>query len=824
MIYQWVYGYSCWSRQKRPTDARTRGFGTFSWTQGLSIEEIEELERRCSAYDFPDEDGISPRPSADEIERLFPMAFYSFRLATGKRVIARTRYVGEGFYDHRWGAVIAHALVLDSGNWPRRPMEYADAEVFWKRLPESVTSVALRYLDDPNAPQPDYLPPLSFDDLVPSGNFSSERIAARFADPDLRRRLDALFGSFLGGRFDGQTLGVPDGRDVPVLFAGLLSALPRTISDELDVATRIPFVSSVTGGRPEYAIAGVPRRLALVDLGSDQGQQPDVKWMADVVVGETREYSQFEGNFTGIERQDFKPLVELYLFLDGRQHEFSPGRLDVLLKLLNEHGNEDVRRAFLVRLLNDPAVRPNPVPIGFLKDVYGLATFYDGLLSDCDDLFLAMRKNANGDVVGLFRKRVDEDDALAEKWLRDFALSDTSAVGILLTLTSLYALRRQSELGTGRWKGVFVPKEGTDWNLVLREVLARFPGAYPLVYAKCPDATAKQSVSDAMCSDVPSTVAYAMRLLKADARNAATDVVIRFAERQQGPDAYRQFVDALEAKDADFAKLVFSRTCSRLQMTDDVETLLGWYLAHADWLSDATEREAFLSKIEQAIPFLPQYRKDVLFQLEAFVSSLQSRARKPGRAEVILWYAKVISAAEVELSEGLADLRLAMLSLPVSDRRVILKHALTKAVAATSDADARISSDQQRVLIETLLTGLSEQDVGDAAATYVGQINCGSRKRQMHLTSVRLTALLRVSLGEIADERIRDAFLKEVATRIMSKFSEPDFSDMKRALSALPQGKFSSTETRRWDELCDYVREGRSVWRKVFRFFAGREV
>ena len=71
MIYQWVYSYSCWNRQKKPDEVRSRGFGTFSWTEGLSLDEIEELERRCGGYEFPNGANIPSRPTLDEVERLF---------------------------------------------------------------------------------------------------------------------------------------------------------------------------------------------------------------------------------------------------------------------------------------------------------------------------------------------------------------------------------------------------------------------------------------------------------------------------------------------------------------------------------------------------------------------------------------------------------------------------------------------------------------------------------------------------------------------------------------------------------------------------------
>ncbi|MBQ7176345.1 MAG: hypothetical protein IJS08_02930, partial [Victivallales bacterium] len=67
MIYQWVYSYSCWNRQKRPGDRPTRGFGTYSWTEGLSVEEIDELERRCSGYNYPIDTTIPERPTQEEI-------------------------------------------------------------------------------------------------------------------------------------------------------------------------------------------------------------------------------------------------------------------------------------------------------------------------------------------------------------------------------------------------------------------------------------------------------------------------------------------------------------------------------------------------------------------------------------------------------------------------------------------------------------------------------------------------------------------------------------------------------------------------------------
>lgn len=120
------------------------GFQTYSMSKGITEEERKEIEGYC-VYIPPD--NLPTQPSDKEIDELFPIAFSSFRLKTGKYCISSAKYVGKD-YSGRYGNYFCHVLVSDKP-WPFYPIELYGSITFRTGLtPEEENISEIQYLPE----------------------------------------------------------------------------------------------------------------------------------------------------------------------------------------------------------------------------------------------------------------------------------------------------------------------------------------------------------------------------------------------------------------------------------------------------------------------------------------------------------------------------------------------------------------------------------------------------------------------------------------------------------------------------------------------------
>ena len=387
MILQWVYSYTCWRRPKASGNSKAKGFGTYSWTEGLSLTEIEELEARCSAYAYPSGGNLPSRPTQENIDRLFPVAFYSFKLSSGRRAIVKTRYVGKGFYDNRWGATISHGLILDKGDWPVYPLEYFDSPVFWKELPKDVREKAMEYKDRSDAPPPPFLPALDLADLPVIGEYTETAIADRMTQGgDSASKVAVLLGRYFQSVESPAPITVmAPFQEVPFLFAAFTMALPKDLSQELTFCTysdNQPFMSQGTVG--SFKIVAVNGGQASPDLSMRQPPNADMDSLVSAAFSSRKPFFDFLARFTGIVSSEIPLLVRMFRFL-GQVVPMDNGDFDQFIDLLGRHGDEEVRQMFLSRLFSEAAVRGS-ISDGWLEKIEkGIMAAYITVLQKCPD-------------------------------------------------------------------------------------------------------------------------------------------------------------------------------------------------------------------------------------------------------------------------------------------------------------------------------------------------------------------------------------------------------------------------------------------------------
>ncbi|AZV55578.1 hypothetical protein [Clostridium sp. AWRP] len=128
------------------------GFQTYSMSKGITDKERMEIESHC-IYIPPS--NLPTQPTKEEIDRLFPISFSSFRLENGKYCISQIKYVGKD-YSERYGNYFCHVLISNDA-WKFYPIELYKSPVFRYCLSE----------EEKNAVEIDYLPEIT---EIPLGN------------------------------------------------------------------------------------------------------------------------------------------------------------------------------------------------------------------------------------------------------------------------------------------------------------------------------------------------------------------------------------------------------------------------------------------------------------------------------------------------------------------------------------------------------------------------------------------------------------------------------------------------------------------------------
>lgn len=142
---------------------QANGFYTYSISEGITSSEKEEMVVRLGSYTAPEHLPYQPNP----VElKSFPVSFASFRLESGRNLIARTAAVGRDYSGSRWGNFFSHALILENGEWPVRPIELCHDSNFSPGLSESESKIGRK---------PDPLPVLPLKTLRRDGRLTLEK-------------------------------------------------------------------------------------------------------------------------------------------------------------------------------------------------------------------------------------------------------------------------------------------------------------------------------------------------------------------------------------------------------------------------------------------------------------------------------------------------------------------------------------------------------------------------------------------------------------------------------------------------------------------------
>lgn len=490
-IYQWVYTYSCWNR-KKDLEQSIKGFSTFSYSEGLSFQEIDELEQRCS---YAPPFGLSPQPTTEEIERLFPVAFYSFSLSSGRKAIVRSNYVGKGFYDGRWGSFISHGLILDSGDWPCYPMELFDAKVFWRDLSDEIKKRA-RGMDPAKSDyvEPDYLPVLTDNDVCPSSHYSPTAVSNFFEDHDRKRKLAFIIDKLVTTD-SGQKpiiLGAP-WNEMPFYFAAVTMFFPLRIANGMTFATYLE--NPRAGNNNLYWLVGAEERKTNLNIDSIDMNAPLSFY--ECLLGNREAFHQFLDELGDVKIECIARAGRLFELLQKKDSVPSEEEFLSSLRFALEIKKTDI----VLRMLEQINKADDAMELSFAGIKYIISEIPDSdqLRNRKNEFIIKHLRHAELEMIGDVISEIDKDkqSSFYRKCIDVFCASNTITPGELFLLLVSINRAGNNESPPLLLSSVQCDGDRTQWGKLLTMIQSTAILMYPTALHLCQSAEAsRESISN----------------------------------------------------------------------------------------------------------------------------------------------------------------------------------------------------------------------------------------------------------------------------------------------------------------------------------------
>ena len=826
MIYQWIYSYSCWYRQKRISDARPRGFATFSWSNGLNIEEIDELERRCSGYRYPMDDNIPPSPSKEEIDKFLPIAFYSFTLASGRRAIVRTRYIGDGFYDKRSGAIISHGLILDKGeDWPSYPMAYFNSTIFWNELPLVVREKALEYKDREDSPQPEYLPVLETEDFKPQGKYTLAGVAAKIAESEKFCKMLATLMKAYITKTDAETLYISAPHDdIPWLFAGLTMAFPMEMSVNLSFSTylsdKIPAENEI--GR-WYQVAATEKRYCSLDLDEIPSNVEDFICYVNTLFTDRKLLEEFLQDFTGLETVDMPCVVSLFRFL-RKDIPLSAESAQTVQELLLEHGNRNIRKEFLEVLISGRGL-PERLDEKWFEKIFTLVSDSDELRPLNYDLFLKQKCRYQGDPLEFFVKVAERyPREITTLWLEKYSLKDLSTTGLMFSFTSLSKNGIAKELDTSAWTKLFDEdtKEKVAWDKILERAPYVFPECFVAILARCPDARMREKTLENIVQDIDETVGFARKALAQGETGITKEILKKYflSERKITFNEFKQIVISIETVDSIFIRKNFGDLFTYIK--DKVKIIdrdsLVWLLGWRENVP-SSDVETFLRIINSAITFPDDKDPAYLEILEKILSDNIGENFRTMRIGFITWFLKKLEDKRKpkedygRVLDTLITFESVYRTLAIEEQMIVCDNLLPIVIHECDGESENVILAHHRDALMFFGVPAPKQTCEWLAKRYVELVSQNIRKNNILLRNVCFLSGIKCALGKLDYGNLRKQILAEFQQQVLRKFSNDELKSIKEKLGIL-----TIAETQHWNELLEKLQASKTFVARLKSF------
>jgi hypothetical protein len=405
--------------------------------------------------------------------------------------------------------------------------------------------------------------------------------------------------------------------------------------------------------------------------------------------------------------------------------------------------------------------------------------------------------------------------SLSRIWLERYSKNEVSTVGVVFTLLSLSVEKRLEEIATKDWEALYVSGSSVDWKVVLRETLKRVPRAFPIVFLNSPDEAARNAILDENCRDAEEAICFLMRFVKAGARERACEMTLRLLAHSSDKDDFlRAAMDGFDRADASFADYLFAELAPKLSLPVMKDDNLGWYSRRAAKLPEAA-RVDFMKRIETRLEFPSRVDKVLISALGDFIREAALPPDRPvRRAELLLWYARVVAKAQDDPFAELATLKGTFASQAAAERALLIEKVVPLLLDGCDDKDRSKSEEQQKCIVDVMFAGLSEPYLSEAVDLYIKALSPDFKQRRLRAASIRPGALVKCSLGGFSDSGTRSLFIEKLANTVLKRYSERDLNDLKNAL-----GPFSEDEDAAWTTLCESVKANGGFFSGLMKFF-----
>ena len=294
------------------------GFQIYSMSSGITEDEKREVER-YGLYIPPN--GLPTQPTAEEVQKLFPVSFCFFRLTSGRYGVCQSRYTGQD-YSGRYGNYFCHALIQSDGLFPFYPVQLYTSSIFKDRLDPQEESDR----------KPDLLPSLAVTDTAIDGPLTFDSVAtflgANSGLPPIEKMLSALITYPSSHR---RLILCDAWENIPYWLAALQMAFPLNLAHSITFSTyscdpeatnALICATSRFGSRFAFSAIQKDYEFYLFDFVEKAFTSPDLNFEFNRAV--SLAYSLSKDH-----------LIEFHQFLDGFDHLGIDEKLDAAYDLFH---------------------------------------------------------------------------------------------------------------------------------------------------------------------------------------------------------------------------------------------------------------------------------------------------------------------------------------------------------------------------------------------------------------------------------------------------------------------------------------------------------
>jgi len=303
------------------------GFSTFFHSEELNADEIKELVKLFGRYELPL--GVSLQPDAEEIAEKCPQLFYSVTLTTGRKAICQAKFLGNCWHDGRGGNFIAHALILDDGEWNVNVFDFIDSKLFLPDLPDDIKEV-LKSAKSRNDKKSNMSEAIPLEDL--KGNFLGKAFRVCMDQADRKEIMEVLLGRVLYREAETDCLIFSTApMDAAATTAALAYLLPVSLLNKMNIVTYLQIARRPIDFYNKYSLLGTDSPIR------EGGSPVPVSAYIDACSQDKPNFFRLINSFGDVSTKEWNFLARCFLSMRSSGTKLNDGELLRFADLILQH-------------------------------------------------------------------------------------------------------------------------------------------------------------------------------------------------------------------------------------------------------------------------------------------------------------------------------------------------------------------------------------------------------------------------------------------------------------------------------------------------------